>query len=146
MKFILDANPLFSTLIKDSSTANVIVSDKVELYAPDFLFDEFLEHKEEILAKTKKTEQELNNLVENLKDVIHIVPKKEFETFLDEARKLTSDEDDIPYLALALKLNIPVWSNDKKLKKQGKVKIHSTEEIIGIIKNEENKKEKDASL
>lgn len=108
MKFVIDANPLFSALIKDSYTVNVIANENVELFAPEFLFDEFLEHKDEILAKTKRTEQELNDLVGDLKGVIRIVPQKEFEPFLEEAKKLTSDEDDVPYLALALKLNIPI--------------------------------------
>jgi len=130
----LDANPLFSALIKDSFTVNVIVNEDVELFTPEFLFDEFLEHKEEILSKTKRTEQELNDLVGSLKDIIHIVPQKEFESFLEEAKQLTSDEDDVQYLALALKLKIPVWSNDKKLKQQDKIKIYSTEDLLRILK------------
>ncbi len=134
MKLILDANPLFSALIKDSFTVNVIVNEDVELFTPEFLFDEFLEHKEEILSKTKRTEQELNDLVGSLKDIIHIVPQKEFESFLEEAKQLTSDEDDVQYLALALKLKIPVWSNDKKLKQQDKIKIYSTEDLLRILK------------
>lgn len=130
MKFIIDANPLFSALIKDSATANIIINENIELFAPEFIFEEFLEHKEEILAKTKRTEKELNDLVNNLKSIIHIVPQKEFELFLGEAKELTSDEDDFPYLALALRLNVPIWSNDKKLRKQHKVKIYSTEELL----------------
>lgn len=129
MKFVIDANPLFSALIKDSFTVNIIVSEDVELFAPEFLFDEFLEHKEEILAKTKRTERELNDLVYDLKKVIRVVPKKEFDPFFEEAKQLTSDEDDVPYLALALKLKIPIWSNDKKLKTQDKVKVYSTEDL-----------------
>ena len=66
MKLVIDANPLFSALIKDSFTVNIIVNDNIELYAPEFLFDEFLEHKNEILTKTKRSEEELNNLMDNL--------------------------------------------------------------------------------
>lgn len=136
MKFTIDANPLFSALIKDGVTATVIVNEYIELSAPEFLFDEFLEHKEEILAKTKRSEQELNELIDNLKSIIHIVPKREFEPFIKEAKQLTSDEDDVPYLAVALKLNVPIWSNDKKLKCQHKVKVYSTEDILKEIKKE----------
>ena len=134
MKFILDANPLFSALIKDSFTVNVIVNENVELSAPEFLFDEFIEHKEEILTKTNRTEKELNDLVNNLKGIIHIVPQKEFEAFFEEAKQLTSDGNDVPYLALALKLNLPIWSNDKRMKMQDKVKVYSTEELMKICK------------
>ncbi len=129
MKLVIDANPLFSALIKDGFAVNVIVNECFELYAPEFLFDEFLEHKKEILGKTKRSEKELNHLVDNLKEIVRIVPKNEFEPYLEEAKQLTSDIDDIFYLVLALKLNIGIWSNDKKLKKQDKVKIYSTEDL-----------------
>lgn len=137
MEFILDANPLFSALIKDSFTIRIIVSEKVELFAPEFLFDEFLEHEEEILAKTQRTRKELNQLVGSLKEIIHIIPRKEFELYLEEAKSLISDEDDVPYLALALKLNIPIWSNDKKLNKQNKVKVYSTKEIKHMLEKQD---------
>ena len=45
---------------------------------------------------------------------ITIVPDAEFENRLKDAMDLISDTDpdDAPLLALALTLNIPVWSND----------------------------------
>ena len=36
------------------------------------------------------------------------------------------------YFALALKLNCGIWSNDKKLKNQDKVKVYSTEDLLKI--------------
>lgn len=134
MKLILDANPLFSALIKDSITVKIIVSDYAGLYAPQYLFDEFLEHRDEVTKKTKRSEDELNNLIDTLKSIITVVPKKEFEHLLERAKELTTDKDDVPYVALALKLNIPIWSNDKKLKKQDKVQVYSTGEILEILK------------
>ncbi|MBU0979360.1 MAG: hypothetical protein KJ709_01015 [Nanoarchaeota archaeon] len=130
MRLIIDANPLFSALIKEGYTVRIIVNADIQLFAPEFLFDEFLEHEEEILRKTKRTAQELRDLLENLREVIHVVPRREFESFIEEAKKLTSDEDDVPYLALALKLGFPIWSNDKALKRQDKVKVYSTEGLV----------------
>lgn len=40
---------------------------------------------------------------------------------------------DIDSLALALKLNAPLWTHDKLLKEQDKIKILTTKEIIEII-------------
>ena len=34
------------------------------------------------------------------------------------------------YFALELKLNWGIWSNDKKLKEQNKVKVYSTEDLL----------------
>ena len=96
MKLVLDANPLFSALIKNSFTANIITDNNIELFAPEFLLEEFLKHKKEILDKTKRTEKELNDLVKSLKDIINVVPEKEFAMFLHTAEKITPDEDDIP--------------------------------------------------
>jgi len=53
---------------------------------------------------------------------------------LYEAEKFSPDEKDIMYLALALKLKSAVWSNDKKLKTQDKVKVYSTNDLLGILK------------
>jgi len=44
----------------------------------------------------------------------------------------TPDPDDMAYFALALKLNCAIWSNDKKLKEQDKVKVYNTHELSKI--------------
>ncbi|MEI6732208.1 MAG: PIN domain-containing protein, partial [archaeon] len=40
------------------------------------------------------------------------------------------DIKDAMYLALALKLNCPIWSNDKLLKNQTQIKVYSTSELM----------------
>ena len=52
---------------------------------------------------------------------------------LEEAKKICPDRDDVPYFALALKFNIPIWSNDKKLKEQNKIKVYSTQDILNLL-------------
>ena len=52
--------------------------------------------------------------------------------YVEEAEKLTPDPDDMAYFALALKLNCAIWSNDKKLKDQNKIKIYNTHELSKI--------------
>jgi len=52
-------------------------------------------------------------------------------------RRVSPDINDVPYLALALKLNCPVWSNDRKLKNQNAVRIYSTQEIIRISQQDQ---------
>ena len=41
--------------------------------------------------------------------------------------------ESVKYFALALKLNCPIWSEDKALKKQSKVKVYSTSELLKEI-------------
>lgn len=40
---------------------------------------------------------------------------------------------DSEYFALALKLNCAIWSNDKRLKQQDKIKVYSTEDLVKVL-------------
>lgn len=131
MKLIVDANILFSALIKDGLTAELLISDKLQLFAPEFLFTEYTKYKDLILRKTHRNEEEFNNFLEILKDQIFIVPKKEIMPFMDEADKISPDPKDTVYFALAIALKSNIWSNDKKLKQsQTKINVCSTEELL----------------
>jgi predicted nucleic acid-binding protein len=41
MKFVADANVLFSAATRDSKAAELLLRDDLSLYAPEYLFDEF---------------------------------------------------------------------------------------------------------
>ena len=131
MRLIVDANVLFSALIKEGLTAELLISDKLQLFAPEFLFTEFAKYKDLILRKTHRNEEEFNQLLEILKEQITIVPKKEITPFMDEAEKISPDPKDTIYLACAIALRSNIWSNDKKLKQdQTKITVFSTEELL----------------
>ena len=132
MDIVIDANVLFSALIKDSFAYNLLFSDTFHIFTPEYIFTELEKHKEEILSKTKRTTEEFFRLVETLKRRIVIVPLEELIPYVEEAEKLTPDHDDVAYFALALKLNCAIWSNDKKLKEQDKIKIYNTHELSKI--------------
>jgi predicted nucleic acid-binding protein len=132
MKLIIDANVLFSSLIKDSITAECIFKKDLELCAPDFFIEEFMKYEELILAKTQRPKEKYIEILHCLHEIIQIMPEKEFSVFLSEAERISPDAKDVPYFALALKMKCPVWSNDRKLKEQKRVKVYSTEEIMGL--------------
>lgn len=132
MDFVIDANVLFSALIKDSFAYNLLFSGSFHLFTPEYIFTELEKHKEEILKKTERTTEEFFRLVETLKRRIAIIPLEELVPYVEEAEKLTFDPDDMAYFALALKLNCAIWSNDKKLKEQNKVKVYNTHELSKI--------------
>ena len=129
MDLVIDANILFSTFIKQGKTIEILLNPLFNLYAPVYIFEEIEEHKDEILAKTNRSEKELNELISSLLDIVKLVPSKEIEQYMGEAEKLSPDKDDIIYFALALKLNCAIWSNDKKLKEQNRIKIYSTSDL-----------------
>ena len=118
--------------IKNSFAYTLLFRDSFHLFTPEYIFTELEKHKEEILEKTERTDEEFFRVLETLKRRIIIVPLEELIPYIKEAEKLTPDPDDITYFALALKLNCAIWSNDKKLKEQNKIKVYNTHELSKI--------------
>ena len=133
---IIDANVLFSTLIKNSITAKIVFEEEVGLYTPEFIIDEFLKYQDVILEKTSRTKDEFIQTMYLLKDIIAVVPKEEYTEYMAKAEEISPDKKDTMYFALALKLKCGIWSNYKKLKKQNKIKVLNTKEIIDLFKND----------
>ena len=133
MDLVVDANILFAALIKKSVSYALLFSDRLHLFTPEYVFTEFEEHEEEILEKSERTHEEFFRLLEILKRRIVLVPLEELVPYVEEAEKITPDPDDTEYFALTLKLKCSIWSNDKKFKKQDKVKVYSTSELIKLI-------------
>ena len=127
-----DANIIFSALIKKGLTSEILFDNTFEFYSSDYLFQELREHENILLKKTERNRKEFNNLILLLKNVIWVINKKDYQAFFELAKKHCPNTDDIPYLALAIKLNCPIWSNDKRLASQNKVKIFATAAILEI--------------
>ena len=134
MDLVVDANILFASLIKKDMTSDILFDNNINLYAPEFIFSEFEKYKDYIKNKTERTDEEFNELMDLFERKVSLVPLEEIKPYLEEAEKLSLDPKDISYIALALKLNIPIWSNDKGLKKQNKIKIYSTTDLIHFFK------------
>ncbi len=55
MDIVIDANVLFSALIKDSFAYTILFSGSFHLFTPEYIFTELEKHKDEILEKTERT-------------------------------------------------------------------------------------------
>ena len=137
VKLVIDANELFSAIIAKGRGAqtkklDILFSDKIKLYAPSKLFEEVGKeknaHKLRELSGFSNTEFDL--FIELLKLRISCVPSKDFSDKFAKAEEICPHEKDIPYFALALKLNCPIWSGEKKFIKQSEVPIFNTKDII----------------
>lgn len=133
MEVVIDANILFSALIKNSLTSDLIFMGRLRLFSPDFMIEEFLKYESLILEKTKRTKPEVIKNLHLLKDIILIVPEEEYEKYIDSAREISPDAKDVLYLSLALKLKCPIWSNDKRLKNQEAIKVYSTSDLLECL-------------
>ena len=129
MDLVIDSNILFAALLKESGTSDILF--KHTLYAPEFIFEEFRKYKDYLKGKTKRTEENFNKLFDLFERNVILIPKEEIGPFIGKAKKISPDEKDVVYLALALKLKCDLWSNDRALKeKQNAIQVYSTEELI----------------
>lgn len=134
MELIIDANVLLSALISPTGkTCELLFTDVLQLFAPEWLLEEFKEHKHEVLQKTKLSEQELDLFLAIIMTRLHILPLKEFEKCIPEAKTLTPDPDDTEYFALALLRKASIWTNDKKFKEQQRITIYTTTELLSQL-------------
>ncbi len=138
MIVVVDANVIFSALLGRGNTFNVFESNKIfqrfEFVAPEFLFTEIGKRMDKILAHTKLNKDEVSQIFGFLKDQINFVPASDFLDKLEEAVKI--NKKDSPYIALALKLNCPIFSGDKRLKQQNIVKVYSPKELLDLLSKE----------
>ena len=130
MDLVIDANILFSVLIKKGKTEEIIFEEDLHLFTPEFIFEEFTKYEELIREKTERDEGEFERLMDILKKRIKTICNEETEMYIKKAKEISPDEKDADYIALALKLRCAIWSNDKELKKQKEALVYSTEDLV----------------
>ena len=135
MKLVVDANVLFSFFKRDSTTRELITSFEIfELYTPSLCIKELSKHREEICRKSHISEAEFEEEMEDLRLFVGIVPDEEFKNFAGEAKQLLGEHlKDIPYFALTLYLKCGIWSNEKRFKKQARIKAVSTSDLVSFL-------------
>ncbi len=85
------------------------------------------------MKKFNLTDFQFQTIENFLRTIVKFVDVKDYGECITEAQKISPDAEDVDYFALALKLNCPIWTQEKGLKKQDKVKILSTSELMKII-------------
>ena len=142
MNIIVDSNILFTFFWKNSTFSILSKRKELKLFAPEYALEEIRKYEDEIIKKTKISKEEfkidmlelLNHInfvniedyrseFKNIKSLVKIFKEEEYTEFLN----------DIDFIALALKINAPLWTHDKLLKKQNRIKILSTKEIIELL-------------
>ncbi len=133
MRIIIDNNILFSLMKPDSINSHLFSIIRAEFFAPDFIKQEFTKYEEECFLKSRLSKEDFTKRKKEVFSRIKFVDFLEYKFFIKEAKNSILDTDDFPYIALGLKLNCPIWSNDKDLKKQDKVKVFSTKDIVEVL-------------
>lgn len=135
MKLVCDTNIVFSALIAGGKTRELILSDETSLYAPEFFFTELDNNRGEITEKSNLSKGQLKLLLNILFRDTEVVPREEFENELELSSRLIgdTDPDDVPFLALALHLDVDIWTDDTDFEEQDEVTVWKTHELLNRL-------------
>lgn len=127
MKLVVDTNILFSLFANEDSFKEFIKDNCLELYAPNKVFDELKKHSERICEVSGLEKINFDEIINELPKIIEFNDVSV--ELIEKAEKHINDPKDAPFLALAWKLNIPIWSEDAHFKKQSLVKTFTFDEL-----------------
>jgi len=142
LAFIVDSNIIFSIVVAGRRAwAYRIIAEHqdLELFSPEEVLIEFREHTKKLKRSARV---EFWNKVLLAFSLIRIVPKVLYEDVLHEAYSIarTFDAKDTPFIALSLKLDLPIWTEDRGLLrasfKSGKYVALDTEAIERLLEGE----------
>jgi predicted nucleic acid-binding protein len=138
LRLVVDTNILFASLIRDSTTRRIILTSPIHFIVPTETFNELNALIPELSLKNSLTVAENLELISILSEYLEVIDVKIYLDKLDEAYKLIGqiDEDDVPFLALALAIECDgIWTEDKHFEKQQKVRIWKIKDVIEWLRN-----------
>ena len=123
MNLVVDTNIVFSAILNpQSNIGDLILNNQhlIKIDAPEFLLFEIEKYSTRIETLSKQTKK--NSLVSKiliLNAITFISEELISQKSWEKAINLTSDidEDDTPFVALAIEMNSNLWTGDKKLTK-----------------------------
>lgn len=129
MRLVVDANALFSALIRKSTARKLFSDPRLELFAPEFLLEEFGKHILEVLKKSRLPHQAFLDNAHRLLKRIRFVDNAQLLAFSEASFLLVTDEKDAVYVACALAINAEIWSNDKHFQ-TNRIKVLTTQDVM----------------
>ena len=138
MRIVADSNVIFSALISGKAIY-LDIFESAEIYVPDFIFIEMARYESRIRQRAN-VRKALKAFTQELFSYVTVIPNLAIDSgsFL-RAHDLCRDIDpeDIPFVALSIDLNMPLWTNDKKLSNglspKGYKNLISSSEIFDLL-------------
>lgn len=128
MRLVVDTNIIMAGLIRDGATRKLLF--KHTLYAPREIKEELQRHKAYIHTKCKLPVCEAQQLFETIMRRISPVEPQESDTRRATIQMNAIDPDDTMFIACALTLSIPIWSNDRHVQEQRLVPVMTTRTLL----------------
>lgn len=137
MELVVDANVLVAAFLRAATTRELLLDDRLVLQAPEWSLMEA----ERVLTTPRLrrrlgglSQADVRSLLAHISARIRVLPAATYHARIGDAERVTPDITDVPYLAMALHLNVPLWSNDAALKEQTVVPIYTTRELIELLR------------
>ncbi len=136
MELVVDANVLVAGFLRSGTTRELLLDERLVLWAPEYSLTET----EQVLAAPRLRRRlgglsvsDVRALLTQLTAKVRLVPLADYQQLMPSAKRLAPHTEDELYLALALHLRLPLWSNDIALKDQPAVTVCTTLELLAIL-------------
>jgi len=142
MNFVVDSNVLFTFFWKSSVFEDISSREKITLFSPEFALEELDKYSSEIIRKSGLTKERFDRRKRELAEKVSFIPLDEYSDLFKQAESLankfskeqkTEFLEDIDFFTLALKLDCPIWTNDRLFKRQSEVSVLTTKEMIELL-------------
>jgi predicted nucleic acid-binding protein len=135
LKFVLDTNVVLKALIRDSVVRGIILTSNHEFLIPEFLIEEVREHLDVVARKSGLSKKEANSVLGTLMARVSIVKTGRIMSKWDEASAVMEkiDRNDAAFVAAAMSEDCDgIWSDDRDLRRQMKVRVWTTKDVVGL--------------
>lgn len=139
MRLVLDTNILIAGLLRDSTTRRILQWPFHTFLVPEYAFREVANHLDELAPRMQVTRPEAELLLHLVSARVQTVPEPEIRPHMAEAMAIMRDldPDDAPFIATALAVpNDGLWTHDKAIHRQTRVRVRTTAELLRDIEDE----------
>ncbi|PIN74601.1 hypothetical protein COV18_06940 [Candidatus Woesearchaeota archaeon CG10_big_fil_rev_8_21_14_0_10_37_12] len=133
MRSVVDTNVLITFFWEKSVARQLFYNNKLSLVSPEYALEEINKYQTEVCKKAQISSKQFEQLKIELAKIIEFAPLNQYSNLLKQALNISPDSNDVDFIALAIKENCALWTNDKKLSEQNAVIVLSTEELIECL-------------
>jgi len=132
-RYVADTTIIVSWLLDpEKLTGKIVRSLELELFTPYLALSELWKHQAD--WSRRRPTFDLRQFTDAIGYYVRIVPTEQYSQKMSEAKTVMGriDPDDSEFIALALKLDAPVWSHDGHFKRQSTVGVVTSSDLLAL--------------